>query len=807
MFSRGRALLVVIVLLGTLVAVPGLAGASDGPEIESAIAFVDTDAEFTAAGSTVVEVRLDRAVDLSKLETGNLTVGLRRETTTPDQVLNGSGTNDQQFLLKLGPATQRPPVSVTNVSVTAGTTIVEPDGTRHAAADIPTAAVTATTTTLTEDGTAPFAWRGETVAIVGDEAGEQIEVTPRRGVGLVKQVAIPDDGQVFALETGGLVGTWYEAHFDGRSSFDPTAGDRALELANVTMDLAVDENLDKDDATVTDTENLTGTVSTNGAGETLSIVVRDDDETVQQTQATTDGSGDATFDFDPLSDLPDEDWHFTLVATHVASGETVFRDVKVSEVDHDAGFGADALGETRGDIVEIPVRLSPDVGDRVAADRATVVVGSDEVNYRAVLTVYDGNNDHRVDLKWNTYHADGTGGAFAVAETDADERDDTVTVETIQTGVAGGPTEVLDATLYPVSVRAGPNRGAAPANATIGAVLNERPPATLEVATAPADEYEEFGHLRQAMTPSRQIADGQYVVLRAETPGLFGDLAAQGDLADVFVASDESEVTGDGVELTVAEVAAPNRDPERLTPGDVDRVYTDPENDSVALLVDTGAVEWLADGQFQAVWRLDEDHGLIEDDTDPVVAEEVTREFAVVDPEVEIKHAGPGEFWARDGKVQVDGASNLAPGTSIRVLVEREAGGAAFASATIRSDGSFEATVPTDTFPIGATVTATPRLSGDRLGDPIEGQIAQPRTATSTTERPQTTEEQTTVTTSPEPTASETTTITTTDTRETPPPAPSTTTGTTGTDTPGFGFIAGILAVLGGLLLGSRPSV
>ena len=805
MFSRGRAVLVVLVLLGTLVAAPGLAGASDGPEIESAIAFVDTAGTAPAPGNTVVEVRFDREIDLARLETGNLTVGLRQGTTTPVRIMNGSGSNDRQFFLDLGPAGTVPPIRVSNVSVTPGRTIVETDGTRHAAADVPTAEVTATTTTLTEGGQEPFAWRGETVAIVGDEAGEQIEVRPRRGFGLVKQVAIPDDGQVFALETGELSGTWYRALFDGRNSFNATKGDRALELANFTMAVAVNENPDKDDATVTDTENLTGTVSTNAAGETLSLVVRDDEETVRQTQVTTDGSGEATFDFPPLRDFPDEDWHFTLVATHVASGETVFRDVKVSEVDHDAGFDADAVEETRGDVVEIPVLLSPDVGDRVAADRATVVVGSDEVNYRAVLTVYDGNNDHRVDLEWNTYVADGSGDdpEFAVAETDADERDDAVTVEAIETTVAGGPAEVLDPTLYPVSVRAGANRGGAPANDTIGAVLAERPPATLSVDTAPSEEYEEFGDLRRAMTAADRIADGQYVVVRAETPGLFGDLAARTDLAEFFVASDESEVTGDGVELSIEEAARPNREPQRLAPGDVERVFTDPENDTVALLVDAGAVEWLEDGQFQAVWRLDEDHGLIEDDTETVVAEERSHAFTVVEPEAQIHQARAGEFWVSGDTVRISGESTLAPGTSIRVLLERDAGGAAFGSATIEPNGTFVTTFETGTFPVGATVTATPRLDGDRLGEPVEGQIAQPRTPTPTERATQTTEPRTTVTTTPEPTVRETTPTPTTEEGETTstssqPP------GTTNVDTPGFGFRVGILALFGVLLLARR---
>ena len=802
MFSRERVVLVVILLSGALVAAPGLAGASSDPAVESAIAFVDTSGAVSTQGNTTVEVRFDRKIDLSKLENGNLTVGLRQRTITPTKVLNGTGNDDRQFFLDLGSATEIQPVRVSNVSVRAGRTIVDTDGTRHAAADVPVAAVTGTTTTLTEGGQGPLAWRGETVAIVGDEAGEEIEVRPRTGSDIVDQVAIPDDGQVFALETEELPETWYEVYFDGRSSFDASAGDAALELANVSMELTVNDNPDKDDATVTDEENLTGTVSTNTAGEPLSLVVRDDEETVRQTQVTTDGSGEATFSFDPLRDFPDEDWHFTLVATHVASGETVLRDVKVSEVDHDAGFGADGLRETRGDVVEIPIRLSPNVGDRVAADRATVVVGSEEVNYRAVLTVYDGNNDHRVDLEWNSYLADGAGGdeEFTVADTDSGEREDAVTVEAIETTVDGGPTEVLDPTLYPVSVRAGPDRGDAPANATNGAVLEERPPAAMEVFTAPIEAYEEFGELRRAMTPTRQVATEQYVVVTVETPGLFGDLAGRTDLAAYFVASDESEVAGDGVELTIEEAPSPNRDPKRLAAGDVDQVYTDPANDTVALLVDTGAVEWLADGQFQAVWRLDEDHGLIEvaDDEERAEAAETNRtEFAVAAPDVTLdgKTEAGRLAMAPSTAARVTGDTTLAPGTELQVRLDLATGGLKLDETTVSENRSFGASFDLAGVPAGTNFTVTVAESGRIVSETVDGSVesdSKPTSVEETTERePETTP--TSISSTPTLTATEddsrdrtrrTTTDGATTTAAQTPTSPA-----TRTETPGFGWL------------------
>lgn len=822
MATRIASVLLTGLLVAGLLAVPlPAAAADDPPTIENAVAFTDTDEYFVSGQAhTLIEVRFDTAINNSTVHPANITVSLQADQTSPEAVYGGPTSNDRQLLLDLGPAQNVSAASAESVTVAKGDAIEDTNGTAFDGGVISPVAVETTTATITEGETNRTAWRGETVALVGDEAGETITVHSKHGHDLVKRVQIPDDGQVYAVTTEGLAFNQYEVRFDGRHSVAPANGDRLLVLANYTMELSVEKNPDKDDATVTDTENLTGTVSTNGVEENISVIVRDDDETIRSAQMLTNGSGEADFEFAPLADFPDEDWHFDLVAIHPATGVSAFYDVKVSEVDHDAGFGAENIAETRGNVVEIPVELSPTVFDRVAVDYATVVIGSDRVNYRAVLTVYDGNNDHQVEVQWNTYLAGkGNSQEFVAAETDADERADTVTVETITTGVAGGPQEILDSGLYELSVRSGQTAGVAPANATTGIILEDREPASLGMYTAPDEDYDDLDELRGTLAPAESVAAEQYAVVRADIPGLFGDLTNRTDLIDYFVTSDESKVSEDGVELTIEEATAQqNRERRRLTVSQVESVYTDEANDSVFLVVDTEAAEFMKAGtDYEAYWRIDEDHALIEAEAETagVESEERRSEFAVLDQEATFDGLDTeGALTIAPTENQtISGQTTLAPGSELRVRVRSIADRAMrIKEVVVDENRSFAVSMNASGFTPGSKLTATVSASGDTISETVTGQVRV--TSVQETTSPQSVEEPTTTETVTETSQSTPQPATVTEVTEAKSPTLSTTAVaptvetteatdqlTTPTQSPGFGIVIAIVAVFGGFVL------
>ncbi|MFB6125130.1 MAG: BGTF surface domain-containing protein [Halanaeroarchaeum sp.] len=749
MSRRIAALLVVGLVLGSLFAVPGIAAgaAPPAPQLSDAVAFTDSDGQFGSQGHVLVEIRFDRAVNNSSVQTSDISVTGQGDSTLPVKAVRGGAVaNDSELLVDLGTASQQlTPSIVESVAVNASAHIDDANGNTYAGDEVEAVDVTQTTTTITESAANPdrTAFRGETVAVVGDQTNEGLYVHSLGGNDLVKRMTIPDDGQVYALNTTGLSFDQYAVVFDGDTAPDFATGDRKLELWNFTMALHVDENTNVDDATVTQSENVSGTVDTNAADQPLFVAVRDGEDTIRSTQTVTDGNGDATFDFAHI-ELDEADDHFTVVATHPSTGTVAFERIKISQVDHDAGFNTTGIVDHRGNVVDIPVLLSPTQGDKVAADYATVTIGGPDAGYRANVTVFDANNDHRVDLRWNTYAADGTGVGIGVAPTDEDEPEDTVTVDSASSAVGGGPTDVLDAGLYEISVRSGAHDAAQRANTTTAVLLTNRSTNAVQTWTAPVDRevpLETLDDLQAAMgdgnlTRTRTLASGDTAVLAIDASGLEGAIRPTPD-ADPTEAF--ASFVGDGATLTSVQTnSGPNQADTVLNLSDssVTRVVADGENDTYYLVAqvddlpvasdvdgdgNVGAGDpaaSLADGdRFNTTFAIPEtDGGLAQTDE----RASVHWRYETADATVNTTRVD-GEDLASvrpSANQSIDGTTNVAPGTVLDVRVRDDDANVSVlqtAETHVTSDGTWAAEFDFSAVPNGTALTVTVRRGGDVL--------------------------------------------------------------------------------------------
>jgi hypothetical protein len=237
----------------------------------------------------------------------------------------------------------------------------------------------------------------------------------------------------------------------------------------------------------------------------------------------------------------------------------------------------------------------------------------------------------------------------------------------------------------------------------------------------------------------------------------------------------------------------------------VERVFTDAENETVALLVDTGAVEWLTDGDFRAIWRLDEDHGLIEaaEDDHEEAAETVQREFAVVAPKATLdgKNEAGQLRLPPAATARVTGDTTLAPGTEVRVRLDLATSGLELAETTVTEAQRFAASFNLSTVPVGTNLTVTVSKSGRELTDPVDGSIVGDSKTTGTEASPEQTSAVTTTAASSTSTRGTTQDETAVQTRgpttdHVPPTATQSPSPTgTATDAPGFGWLPVLVAL------------
>ncbi|SFR74721.1 PGF-CTERM protein [Halogeometricum rufum] len=631
------------------------------------------------------------------------------------------------------------------------------------------------------------AYRGSVVAVVASSVNTDIEIT--------------DDDDDFTYFVSGSTGTnsrvytfdtenrdvgSYEATFDGSNT-------ATIELRELGLDV------DIDDRTVTDEDEIEGTVSANAGTRGVQVELLDSDGDAVSGESVTgnlDGQGEFEFTLGPV-DTDD----YTVEVTDLGSGVVIESDVvTVSK----AGEGrADIAGgivtQQRGDIANITVTLSN-------TDTATLTIGSEDAGFRANVTVEDDSGDGQVNVLFNTYAATNgvSGDVFDVADSDDD-------IDTSDIDPQNRVSSLLDAGEYDLEVRSGDD--ASDDSQGVGTlVLEERTTDSLVSWTAPTgttfdDSDEVYEAVANAnVTESDDIADGDLVIHQLQASGLEGALEAQSgnDTAAFFA------LNGNVYELSVEESnPSANRDAFvlNLHAGNT-VVVPDPDNDTYFVAFDTddvvgerpnGQTVQLDDGQeLLANFTVYEDEGNLADED-----QTVEDEYGIVEAEHSLDE--PVNVSAASGQT-VAGETTVAPGTELSLRV-RSSGDTQpsflkTASVYVTEDGTYEGTFDFseqqagDTFEVTVRGGAADSLTVD--GNVGEGDATTDTATDTVTETPTDTETQTEteIPTDGEPTDTAT---------EAPTDGEPTDTATeTSTGTPGFGVVVALVALLAAALLAVR---
>ena len=631
------------------------------------------------------------------------------------------------------------------------------------------------------------AYRGSVVAVVASSVNTDIEIT--------------DDDDDFTYFVSGSTGTnsrvytfdtenrdvgSYEATFDGSNT-------ATIELRELGLDV------DIDDRTVTDEDEIEGTVSANAGTRGVQVELLDSDGDAVSGESVTgnlDGQGEFEFTLGPV-DTDD----YTVEVTDLGSGVVIESDViTVSK----AGEGrADIAGgivtQQRGDIANITVTLSN-------TDTATLTIGSEDAGFRANVTVEDDSGDGQVNVLFNTYAATNgvSGDVFDVADSDDD-------IDSSDIDPQNRVSSLLDAGEYDLEVRSGDD--ASDDSQGVGTlVLEERTTDSLVSWTAPTgttfdDSDEVYEAVANAnVTESDDIADGDLVIHQLQTSGLEGALEAQsGNETAAFFA-----LNGNVYELSVEESnPSANRDAFvlNLHAGNT-VVVPDPDNDTYFVAFDTddvvgerpnGQTVQLDDGQeLLANFTVYEDEGNLADED-----QTVEDEYGIVEAEHSLDE--PVNVSAASGQT-VAGETTVAPGTELSLRV-RSSGDTQpsflkTASVYVTEDGTYEGTFDFseqqagDTFEVTVRGGAADSLTVD--GNVGEGDATTDTATDTVTETPTDTETQTEteMPTDGEPTDTAT---------EAPTDGEPTDTATeTSTGTPGFGVVVALVALLAAALLAVR---
>ncbi|MUV57072.1 BGTF surface domain-containing protein [Halogeometricum sp. CBA1124] len=631
------------------------------------------------------------------------------------------------------------------------------------------------------------AYRGSVVAVVASSVNTDIEIT--------------DDDDDFTYFVSGSTGTnsrvytfdtenrdvgSYEATFDGSNA-------ATIELRELGLDV------DIDDRTVTDEDEIEGTVSANAGTRGVQVELLDSDGDAVSGESVTgnlDGQGEFEFTLGPV-DTDD----YTVEVTDLGSGVVIESDVvTVSK----AGEGrADIAGgivtQQRGDIANITVTLSN-------TDTATLTIGSEDAGFRANVTVEDDSGDGQVNVLFNTYAATNgvSGDVFDVADSDDD-------IDSSDIDPQNRVSSLLDAGEYDLEVRSGDD--ASDDSQGVGTlVLEERTTDSLVSWTAPTgttfdDSDEVYEAVANAnVTESDDIADGDLVIHQLQASGLEGALEAQSgnDTAAFFA------LNGNVYELSVEESnPSANRDAFvlNLHAGNT-VVVPDPDNDTYFVAFDTddvvgerpnGQTVQLDDGQeLLANFTVYEDEGNLADED-----QTVEDEYGIVEAEHSLDE--PVNVSAASGQT-VAGETTVAPGTELSLRV-RSSGDTQpsflkTASVYVTEDGTYEGTFDFseqqagDTFEVTVRGGAADSLTVD--GNVGEGDATTDTATDTVTETPMDTETQTEteMPTDGEPTDTAT---------EAPTDGEPTDTATeTSTGTPGFGVVVALVALLAAALLAVR---
>ncbi|MBX0294635.1 BGTF surface domain-containing protein [Haloarcula nitratireducens] len=405
----------------------------------------------------------------------------------------------------------------------------------------------------------------------------------------------------------------------------------------------------------------------------------------------------------------------------------------VSTDDENAGFAQSVVEEQRGDVAEVTVQLEN-------TDTALVQIGDEsDDGYYLTAEVEDGNDDGEVTVEFNSFLAGAVAGDDVVSPADSDDNVDALSQGGDFTDVtnksAGG--DVLAATDYDILAAAGSQSSDA-YNSTTGTIEDEQSFATLSLTERSTDGLQVWTAPEDSLNNDLSDADAADVYSLVESNNLTQtDTIAEEDVAVIQVqasglegaveADSYANLSGTAFEHEIEAAAAnPNSDSASVSVASVssDVIY-DEANDTHFVVIDSTAItnEFNHDDgdEYEANFTMLDTTDLSEDNVS------VSDSFTIEDRDATLNDGEDITVEAADDQ-QVTGQTNVAPGTELTVRMRSTTSGSPFLvqpTTYVGANGSYTATADFSDYSPGANFTAQTRISGDNLGDEVDGSIVE----------------------------------------------------------------------------------
>ncbi len=599
----------------------------------------------------------------------------------------------------------------------------------------------ATVNTLTNDDVE--AYQGSNVTFEGN-VGDQFQIntdgdddltfSATRGTGA--------NSQVYVFDTDNRDVGDYNIENDNAGT------NSSLQLEDLGLSVEADEDTFEDD------ENVTATVESNDIDREVDADLLDSngDEEVERT-VTIDNDGEAEVDFGEV-DTGNYTVEISDVNTQVSANSDEFEVVEAG--DAEAGFEADGVFiEERGDVVNVTVNLEN-------TDTAMLNIGDEsDDNYNLLLNLTDDSDDGQVTVQFNSYSA----GAVPMDEvnpgvvTVADDDDELEVIERnggfVDTDREVGE-DLLDSTDYTMNITGENDNDVTGDNEQdVGTIsLQDRSTENLQNWVAPEDSFsdiedldnDEVGDVYQLiqdgeLTQSEELATQDTLVAQVEASGLEGLYTYHSEVNDLSEAEAlqthtenfQDADTGHISFLFEDEDPGANVEESDISIDDLGtsnvHVLVDEDNNTQFVAVDSQALldEGAEDGDayttnFSVAGDDATELGTDED------AQDVNGTFDVLDRDDGTSLNNDDDVVVRAAEGQnISGESVVAPGTELTVFLRSSDSSAPFLkqpTAIVQPDGTFTATADFSDEQPGANFTGQVRLSGDELGEEIDGRVA-----------------------------------------------------------------------------------
>ncbi|MFC4553147.1 MULTISPECIES: BGTF surface domain-containing protein [Halorussus] len=381
---------------------------------------------------------------------------------------------------------------------------------------------------------------------------------------------------------------------------------------------------------------------------------------------TRNASSDAVFDAN-FTGISPGDYEVTVATADGTAQDTAAISVR-EPAEGSASLQNQTVVEQRGDVARFNVTFN-------GTDRATVKLGSRQVNYLSQFTVTDQDGDGTATVLVNTY----TAGQDANASGISVAGEDGLSNFRMLTDPIPGR---LDAVNYPIQLSVGAQ------TTGVGVLqLQNRSSDSIQVWTAPDQEsVGNVGQITEVASQSDTVAYQDWAIVQVQASGLYGYVQNVSDL--------NNETTGLSMNLTrVGEINVPDQE----VPLDQANLIVDESGNQFFLVVDSNTLE--PNATYRANFTVSEEN--------PYVARgnstTLSTNFTVVPRNVTIDDATP----PATANATVSGSSTLAPGTELTLVAESTGGTPFFQRTTteVGQNGSWQATFDLSDVPQGTNFT------------------------------------------------------------------------------------------------------